>query len=522
MPDKILKTKLPNISARTWGVLLHPTSLPGKNFSGDIGPKALDFLNFLAKAGASWWQTLPTNPADKAGSPYSTASSFAGEPLLINLEDLVKRGLLKPSEIQRSGPKVSRKMNLSRSRKLRFDAHKVAFLRAKAPGGLLSSSRFLKFQIKQAHWLSDFSLFSALTTKYKTCDWTKWPEAVKKRQALALSQMRSELANEVLFVEFQQFIFEEQWQELRKSAASRGIGLIGDIPIFVSHQSADVWSNQKIFCLDKVGKPSVVAGCPPDRFNADGQLWGNALYDWKALQKTNYDWWARRFERLLEQFDLIRLDHFIGFYRYWAIPVNSTTAKNGSWRFTPGADFFEKVIRRLKHLPLIAEDLGLVTKEVVALRERFGFPGMRIVQFGFSNGDDADHHKPHNYSHDSVVYTGTHDNETAIGYMNRVKKESRNQRKNSPSEYETAKNYLGVASNKLKTSADAMIRSAFSSISNTAIIPMQDLLSLSAVHRMNVPGTSKGNWTWRCTDAEVSDQLAIKMKFKAKIFGRIK
>ena len=463
MPDKILKTKLPNISARTWGVLLHPTSLPGKNFSGDIGPKALDFLNFLAKAGASWWQTLPTNPADKAGSPYSTASSFAGEPLLINLEDLVKRGLLKPSEIQRSGPKVSRKMNLSRSRKLRFDAHKVAFLRAKAPGGLLSSSRFLKFQIKQA-----------------------------------------------------------QWQELRKSAASRGIGLIGDIPIFVSHQSADVWSNQKIFCLDKVGKPSVVAGCPPDRFNADGQLWGNALYDWKALQKTNYDWWARRFERLLEQFDLIRLDHFIGFYRYWAIPVNSTTAKNGSWRFTPGADFFEKVIRRLKHLPLIAEDLGLVTKEVVALRERFGFPGMRIVQFGFSNGDDADHHKPHNYSHDSVVYTGTHDNETAIGYMNRVKKESRNQRKNSPSEYETAKNYLGVASNKLKTSADAMIRSAFSSISNTAIIPMQDLLSLSAVHRMNVPGTSKGNWTWRCTDAEVSDQLAIKMKFKAKIFGRIK
>ena len=309
--------------------------------------------------------------------------------------------------------------------------------------------------------------------------------------------------------------------KLRAEAAARKISMIGDIPIFVAHQSADVWSHQDFFCLNKSGQPSVVAGCPPDRFNADGQLWGNALYDWPAMKKNKYDWWARRFERLLDQFDVIRLDHFIGFYRYWAIPAKAKNARTGQWRYTPGEDFFNTIIARLKKLPLIAEDLGLVTKEVVELREKFSFPGMRIVQFAFSNGDDADHHKPHNYDRNSVVYTGTHDNETALGYMQRLKSEKRKTDGAHSGEFNTACAYLGLMPKNYMLAPAAMVRTAFASISNLAIMPMQDLLNLPANHRMNIPGTANGNWKWRALANEFNGELASKMHRQAELFGRL-
>jgi len=503
-------------------VLLHLTFFSGDYFNGDLGHLARRFVDFLAAGGASWWQTLPTNPADPAGSPYSTASSFAGEPLLIDLEDLIARGLLKRTELGSIVGDSPRKVNYPAARKFRLAAHKTAYNRAKSSTDLLKSAAFKKFRTNQHHWLPDYALFMALAKKYGTCDWTCWPQPFKQRQKAAMVAAAKELADDIAFVEFQQFIYDQQWLALRDYAASRKVRLIGDIPIFVSHQSADVWSHQNIFCLKHDGKPEVVAGCPPDRFNAKGQLWGNALYNWKALKSTGYEWWIARFERLLEHFDLIRLDHFIGFYRYWAVPSHARTAVRGKWRYTPGNDFFETAIRRLRNLPLIAEDLGLVTTEVVQLRERFGFPGMRIVQFGFSSGADADHHKPHQYQIDSVVYTGTHDNETALGYLERIKKESRTLKKGAHNELQTACSYLGIEPRNLNAGPAAMIRTAFASVSSLAIIPMQDLLGLPASHRMNVPGTSSGNWTWRCLQSEVSPQLAKQLLQESSVFGRSK
>jgi 4-alpha-glucanotransferase len=506
-------------SERCSGILLHPTSLPGPHGVGDLGPAAHRFVDFLARAGQRYWQMLPVGPLGGGASPYDSPSAFAGSPLLVSLEVLVERGLLERSEV--GDPRAfasSRHAQYPAAIRYRERRLRRAFARFQERLGDGERAELAQYREREAHWLADYTLFRALKSARGPAPWPTWPAELKRREAGAIEGARRELAGEIQYHEFLQFEFARQWSALRGHANSRGVRLLGDVPMFVAHDGSDVWAHQAIFQLDEQGERRVVAGVPPDYFSADGQRWGNPLYDWNVLRETGYAWWLARFKTTLDRFDALRLDHFIGFHRYWEIPSYSENAREGRFVGVPGEDFFDKVKAAFGQLPFIAEDLGLTTPEVAALRERFEMPGMRVLEFAFAD-PNAREYQPHRFPRRTVVYTGTHDNDTIIGWLSshersRVEHDERTLRE----EKQRALEYAG--SNGMAPHWD-MIRLALASVADTAIFPIQDLLGLNTEARMNIPGTSSGNWGFRALDHEIDLALAERMRKICEIYERV-
>jgi 4-alpha-glucanotransferase len=507
------------LSQRASGVLLHPTSLPGPHGNGDLGTASRAFVDFLADAGQRWWQMLPVNPVGEGNSPYSGVSAFAGNPLLISLHSLVDDGLLESSEI--AGELGAGAADYSAAIPLRGNALRLAYARFRDQSRHYARE-LEQFRQRARFWLADYALFMAIKRQQRNQPWSAWDPDIARHEASAVERAREELADEVLFFEFEQFVFDRQWQALRSYAAERGVGLIGDAPIFVAHDSSDVWGNQAFFRLDERGLPAVVSGVPPDYFSETGQRWGTPLYRWKALQQHGYRFWIERFRTLMERFDVIRLDHFIGFARYWEIPASEQTAVNGRWVKGPGADLFDAACQELGVLPFIAEDLGSVTPKVRALRKRFHMPGMRVLQFAFTGGA-KNAFLPHHYVRECVAYTGTHDNDTTVGWFEGTQ-QGGPARDASALEHErsAARHYLsgplvGEASLPIHW---LMIRALLASVANTAIIPLQDLLGLGSEARMNTPGQAAGNWTWRVPHGALSKDLAATLRSFTEVYGR--
>jgi 4-alpha-glucanotransferase len=476
------------LDRRRSGILLHPTSLPGPHGSGDFGPGAYHFIDWLQAAGQSVWQMLPLNPIGPGNSPYASVSAFAGSPLLVALEPLIEKGWLAAIGVDEIAPYGAERIDFGR-----LPDWRMAKLRAAAEGffaGADATDRgaFAAYCAAQAHWLDDYALFMALDESRRAArgfaPWTQWDEPLARRSPRALAEAHRRHAMAVDFWRFAQWCFDSQWQAVRRYANERGILLVGDLPIFVAHHSADCWTRPDLYLLDEQLEPAVVAGVPPDYFSATGQRWGNPLYDWEAMKRDGYAWWIARVRRQLELADWLRVDHFRGFAGCWEIPAASETAVDGRWVPGPGADLFIAIDRAIGRLPLIAEDLGVITPDVEALRDQFGLPGMRILQFAF--GEDADHiYLPHSYIANACAYTGTHDNDTFAGWWQTAPARER----------EFAAAYLNAGD------ADAhwaAIRAVSQSVARLAVFPLQDALGLGSEHRMNTPGTATC-WTWRFT-----------------------
>ncbi len=480
---------------RSAGILLHPTSLPGPYGIGELGPEALAFVEFLKESGQRLWQILPLSPTGGDGSPYSSYSAFAGNPLLISTERLIKDGLVSGVE-EIPGRPVDYPAVIPAKTKLLKEAYSNA-----KPG-----EQFEAFFEEQRGWLEDYALYMALKGKYGGRAWNDWDdEGLVRRKPDALETARRELANEVRYHQFVQYLFFRHWSDVKEAANEAGIEVIGDIPIFVSHDSADVWSRQDLFYLDESGSPTVVAGVPPDYFSETGQLWGNPLYDWDKMKKDRYSWWVERVQMALTLYDVVRIDHFRGFEAYWEVPADAETAKEGRWVKGPGRDVFDALEARLGELPIIAEDLGEITPEVETLRNELGLPGMKVLQFAFSGPDNA--FLPHEYEDANwVVYTGTHDNDTTAGWWQSADLEGRS----------FARRYLG----KDYVSVPDFIRLAYASVAERAIVPMQDFLGLDTEHRMNTPGTTDGNWAWRLEKSALTPELAERIRGLSETYGR--
>ena len=504
---------------RRSGILLHITSLPGGPFSGDLGQSAYDFADFLAEAGQAWWQTLPLNPIGAQSSPYSSVSSFAGEPLLISPELLVEDGLL-GKKLLREVPTTSSSWRSSFAGSKRLRAKLLRYVYRsfldERPRSMLRS--FAAFKAREKSWLDDYCLFGALSGHFKNRDWTRWPKDVAKRASASLRSARVELENEIDYLAFQQFVFDQQWRALRAYCRKRGIGIIGDMPMFVAHDSCDVWAHQRAFLLNAKGLPKFVAGAPPDAFNADGQRWGNPLYDWAYHQRSGFAWWTRRVRRQLDLFDVVRLDHFIGFSRYWRISSRAKTAKSGRWMSARGRQLFDRLVRVHGELPFIAEDLGAVTQEVWDLRDRYGLPGMRVLQFAFESGLGARIHRPHDYPRHCVAFTGTHDNDTTRGWYKALKRRARSKDQNARAELRRMQAYLGI--DEEAEVAQAAIRILSASPADTVIFPLQDVLNLDGKHRMNAPGTTRGNWVWRLKDGQLNANVSARLRDLAEATDR--
>jgi 4-alpha-glucanotransferase len=495
------------LQRRASGILLHPTSLPGPYGVGDVGRHARHFIDFLAKAEQTYWQLLPVGPIGYGNSPYSAESAFAGSPLLIDPEGLVQEGLLDRSALTTIESATPERVDYSAATRLRerfLRAAFEAFQRAPRP------ARYEAFCHAQADWLDEFALFRAIKRASGGGSWVSWEPPLRDRRKSALDRARTELAPELVYEKFLQFIFSEQWHSMKDYARSRGIALIGDVPIFVAHDSADVWQHQELFRLGDHGEPSVVAGVPPDYFSATGQRWGNPVYRWKRMKKDDYGFWRRRLKLTLSRFDVVRLDHFIGFVRGWEIPATEPTAVRGRYVKGPGAALFRAIRAELGgHLPLIAEDLGAVTDEVRALRDRLGLPGLRILQFAFGTDPCAPDFRPHNYVRSTVAYTGTHDNDTTVGWFHeRGGTESGRSEAQTENERVAVLAYLGTSGREIHWE---MIREAMRSVANVAIVPLQDVLGLGTEARMNRPGTAEGNWEWRLSVGALTSNLAERL-----------
>jgi 4-alpha-glucanotransferase len=503
-------------SERASGILLHPTSLPGRFGIGDIGPSAHRFAEFLARAGQRYWQMLPVAPPGGGDSPYDSPSAFAGSPLLVSLELLKRDGLLDSSDL--SAPRrlaEAEKAMFLAGRRYRMKRLQKAFARFRdRPEAGLELERYAE---AEGAWVRDYALFGALKRANRGAPWTRWATPLARREPHALETARKELAVEVEFELFVQYEFSRQWRELRERCTALGVRLLGDIPMFVAHDASDVWANQRCFQLKADGERRMVAGVPPDYFSEEGQLWGNPLYDWQALRESGYDWWISRLRSMLERFDAVRLDHFIGFHRFWQVPAESKSARDGHFAEAPGEDFFEHAKAALGALPFIAEDLGIMTEGVVRLRDRFELPGMRILGFGFAG--DWREYQPHRYPRNAVVYTGTHDNDTVVGWLSAAQRESVPERKRALAA-ESARALAYAASDGREPHWD-MIRLALSSVANTAIFPVQDLLGQGNEHRMNVPGTASGNWRYRVPEAALTPAIADRLAELCELYERI-
>ena len=488
-----------DLHQRRSGVLLHITSLPGPYGIGDFGPGAYQFVDWLAAGGQRLWQLLPTTPVGPCDSPYQSVSAFAGSPLMVALEPLIERGWLSAPELELRAFDTRRvdygRVIPWRTRQLRLAA--AGFLdRATAE----DRAAFQDWREAQAHWLEDYALFMALETAHGGKPFWEWTPALRAREPAALSAARTEHADEIGFWEFVQWCFDTQCAALRRYAASRDVAIMGDLPIFIAHHSADCWARPDLYFLDDDFQPTVIAGAPPDSMGPLGQRWGNPLYRWDRMAAEDIAWWSARVKRALEQADVLRIDHFRGFAAYWEIPISCPTAVDGRWVPAPGKELFAAIARALGELPIVAEDLGVITPDVVELRDGCGFPGMRILQFAFG-GDGSHEFLPHNYSRESVAYTGTHDNETVRGWWQNA----------SPHERNFAATYLHASEHDCHW---RMIQAACNSVANMAIAQMQDVLGLDGSHRMNLPGTMEGNWAWRFDWSMVGPE-------PARMLGRI-
>jgi 4-alpha-glucanotransferase len=506
------------LGERSSGVLLHLTSLPGRFGSGDVGAEATRFADFLAASGQRWWQMLPIGPPGYGDSPYSAESAFAGSPLLIDLEGLGRERLLRPHELEVPEPFPEDHVDFARSRAFRQDRLARAFAAFKRRRDPEEIQAFEAFIADNQGWLEDWALFRAVKRAHGDVAWTEWPAPLKNRHPEALAEASERYAGAVDLARFEQHVFASQWRSLRADCAARGVGLMGDLPIFVAHDSADVWQRRDLFQLDATGMPTVVAGVPPDYFSATGQRWGNPLYRWDRLRDEGYAWWVARLRSALSRFDAVRLDHFIGFVRAFAIPASSPTATIGSWQPGPGAELFEAARAALGPLPLVAEDLGVVTPAVTALRERFGFPGLRVLQFAFGNDPQAATFLPEAYPRDTVVYTGTHDNDTTAGWFHdHGGRDSERSLEQITREQLAALTYLGGDESEIHWS---MIAAAEASVADLAIVPAQDLLGLGSASRMNRPGTTAGNWGFRLRPGELDEATAERLGALTRLHDR--
>ncbi len=499
---------------RSSGILMHVSSLPGEYGIGDLGSSSRDFVDFLAAGGQSYWQVLPLGPVNQVfgNSPYMSSSAFAGNPLLISPELLLQDGCIQSSDLP--------PYNFSEY-VVEFDkvmAWKKKILAAAWSAFQANGTRYnLNDFIKANPWGKDYGLFMALKHKFNQQAWFQWPSELRRRDPDAIAEAEKQLQQVIRYFQFEQCLFFDQWQKLHKYARKKRVQIIGDLPIYVGLDSADVWANQDIFELDpKTGKPSNVAGVPPDYFSENGQLWGNPLYRWNTknteVKKQLHDWWARRLEMIFSTVDVIRIDHFRGFESYWSVPAREKTAINGKWKKGPGKKFFHEMEKRLGRLPIIAEDLGVITPAVEELRDDLGYPGMKILLFAF-DGNQDNSYLPYNYTKNCVVYTGTHDNDTAVGWF--LSPEV------SPDAKHQAKRYANCEDNETSTFHRQMIYLAHSSTANLSILPIQDLLGFGNDCRMNTPGTPKGNWQWRCAPRFLTDELADQLKESTRIFGRL-
>jgi 4-alpha-glucanotransferase len=491
---------------RRAGVLLHPTSLPGPHGIGDLGAEAFRFVDYLASASQSLWQILPLGPTGFGNSPYAARSAFAGNPLLISLDSLRERGLLQADDLADAPAADPDRVAFDAVAPWKLDRLRTAYEHVLVSQHAELAGQIAAFREANAGWLADYALFMALREKYGGAPWTAWQSDVRLREPDAVGAARTHLANEIGFHEFVQFLFVEQWTALRAYARERGVRIMGDLPIFVALDSADVWANRALFDLDREAQPNVVAGVPPDYFSADGQRWGNPLYRWDAIAAEGYRWWIDRFRQALQFVDVLRIDHFRGFESYWAIPAAESTAKRGQWMPGPGRALFDAARAALGEIALVAEDLGLITPAVEALRRDLGIPGMRVLQFAF--GDDSTNpYLPHNYDSATVVYTGTHDNDTTKGWFATLSERDRNA-------------VLAYVARDGSDIAHDLIRLAYASVAETAIAPLQDVLSLGGAARMNLPGEATGNWNWRFRQDALTENDAAWLASLVQIYGR--
>jgi 4-alpha-glucanotransferase len=493
---------------RSAGLLLHPTSLPGPYGIGDLGPVAYTWVDALVRAKQTWWQILPLGPTGYGDSPYQCFSAFAGNPYLTSPDVLVKDGLLRQADVTGQHFPDDR-VDFGSVIKFKVRLLSQAWENFKAGDAPALRPLFDDFCAAHARWLSDFALFMALKDEHGGGAWTDWEADLVRREPAALESARTRLADPIRQHKFRQFLFFRQWGALKEYANARDLKFIGDAPIFVSSDSSDVWAHPELFLLSEDRKPTAVAGVPPDYFSKTGQLWGNPLYNWKALKQTGYAWWVDRLRSTLELVDLIRLDHFRGFEAYWEIPAGRPTAEVGRWVKGPGANLFEVVQAELGRLPIIAEDLGVITPEVHALRERFNLPGMKILQFAFG-GATEDRFLPHNYDDPNcVVYTGTHDNDTTRGWYQKA----------TEGERDLFRRYVGRDGREVSWD---LIRLAWASVADTAVAPLQDVLDLGAEARMNLPGQPSGNWTWRFRSGQLSEPMLDRLAELTLLYGRAK
>ncbi len=491
---------------RASGILLHPTSLPGRFGIGDLGPEAHAFVDFLAETGQTWWQMLPLGPTGFGGSPYQSPSSFAGNLLLISPEGLVEKGWLDAREITGTPQALADWVDFDAATSVKLPLLRRAFDRFQSGG---ADPAFERFRDENRFWLDDYVLYQSLRDAHDSRPWFEWEPELVNRDPAALARWRERLDIGVRFHQFVQYTFETQWQELRTACHARGIRLIGDIPIFVAHDSADVWAHPDLYDLDTYGRPRFMAGVPPDYFSETGQLWGNPLYRWELHDRDGYSWWISRLRSLLNRVDIIRIDHFRGFAAYWEVPAGSETAATGRWVPGPGRDFFHAVRERLGSIPLIAEDLGVITPDVEELRDEFNLPGMRVVQFGFDADPGSEKHLPHRYVPHCLTYTGTHDNDTTYGWFHSTAVTTTQPRVEVESARAFALRYANTPADEIHW---GLIRAVFASVADTAVIPMQDILGLDSRARMNFPGKAEGNWRWRFRkeqlEAVIRDRLA--------------
>jgi len=505
---------------RSSGLLLHPTSLPGPYGIGEIGPSAFEFIEFASNAGQKLWQVLPLTPTGYGDSPYQSFSAFAGNPLLISLDLLVDQGLLNRDLLQAVPTFPEDHVDFGSVIKFKYPILRIAAQTFFSANSSLRAE-FDGFVSEQAWWLDDFALFMAAKEAHHFVSWTSWDGDLALRRPEAMARWKERLAEPISAHKFWQYIFSKQWSAVRERCHQRGIRIMGDIPIYVAHDSADVWANPELFYLDADGNPSKVAGVPPDYFSATGQLWGNPIYRWDILKSQDYDWWVRRFRETFKIVDLVRLDHFRGFEAFFEIPAGETTAVNGTWAKGPGADLFRFVTAKLGQLPVIAENLGVITPEVEAIRDEFDYPGMAILQFAFSTDPQAPSFRPHNYVHNQVAYTGGHDNDTMCGWWNAGAADSTRSESDVTREKEDCAQYFGVTRDQLDHEVNwIFIREVMRSVADTVLVPMQDVLGLGTEARMNLPGSFGRWWKWRMKPGSLKPQDAERLLSFVKMYER--
>lgn len=495
----------PSGDPRAAGILLHPTSLPGRYGIGDLGEELIAFLDWAAGAGFRVWQVLPLNPPGYGNSPYGCLSSFAGNPLLLSPERLRHEGLLPGDALNGVPPFGEGSVEFDRVCEVKFALLRESWRRFASEADSERRSALNAFVAAEKSWLDDYALFMALKNARGGEPWWTWESPIVRRGKRALDKARAALADDIAFWKYLQFLFFGQWQTVRGAAHARGIRIMGDVPIYVASDSADVWANQELFQLDDHGRATVVAGVPPDYFSETGQRWGNPLYRWDVMRETGFQWWIARVRANLRFADVIRLDHFRGFAAYWEIPASEPTAIHGHWMPGPGKALFDAIREALGDLPLVAEDLGFITQDVHDLRNAIGLPGMKILQFAFGQNDSP--HLPHRFEPKTIVYTGTHDNDTARGWFEHASLE----------EQKAARLYLGDDAD----IAFAFIRAAYTSVARTAIVPVQDVLSLGSDARMNTPGEDQNNWSWRMPSGALTYAHAERLRRLAALTGRV-